>query len=149
MPWFAAAAAVVSAVGAIAQGQAANQQAKFQSEVMRQQAERERQDAANREDDYRHAASRQMATRRATMGASGVEAGEGSPLMVSQDMIGEAELQALRVRSGGELQATRLEQQAALARQAGRNAQTGSYFKAGASLLSAGGSAYDAYNRKV
>jgi len=131
----------ISAVSAIQQGQAANQAAKTQAEIYRQQAERERQDAANREDDYRRAASRQLATRRALMGASGVEAGEGSPLMVSQDMAGEAEYQALRVRSGGEVQATRLEQQAALARAEGRNKQRGSYFRAGASLLRGASSA--------
>jgi hypothetical protein len=145
--WAAAAAAVVSAVGAIAQGQAAAQQGKYQSEVMRQQAERERQEAAVREDDYRRQASRDMATRRALMGASGVDSGTGSPLMVSEDMIGEAEYQALRIRSGGEVQATRLEQQAQLARMAGSNAQSGSYFRAGASLLQGAGYGYGAYNK--
>lgn len=147
MPFYvAAAAAVVGAVSSIAQGQAANQQAKYQSEVMRQQAERERQDAANREQDYRRDSSREMAHRRAMMGASGVEAGEGSPLLVAEDMTGEAEYQALRIRSGGELQATRLEQNAALTRSAGRNAMIGSYGRAGASLLSAGGYAYRGYS---
>ena len=142
-----AAAAVVSAVGAIQQGQAASAQGRTQAEIYRQQAERERQDAANREDDYRRGISRSLASRRALMGASGVEAGEGSPLMVSEDMIGEAELQALRIRSNGELQATRLEQQAALARAAGRNAQTAGYFRAGGSLLRGAGSVASGWGR--
>lgn len=143
----AAAAAVIGAVGSIAAGQAQASQAKYQSEVLHQQAVREQQEAASREDDYRRDAQRQMASRRAAMGASGINTGTGSPLLVSEDMAGEAEYQALRIRSGGELNATRLEQQAGLARMEGKNAVTGSYFRAGASLLSGAGSAYKASNR--
>ena len=133
------ASAVIGGVSAIQQGQAQNAAARTQAQIFQQQATREQQDAANREDDYRRAASRDLATRRALLGASGVEAGVGSPLIVSEDMAGEAELQALRIRSGGQASATRLEQQAALTRAAGRNEQTGGYFRAGASLLKGAG----------
>ena len=49
---------------------------------------------------------------------------------------GERELQALRIRSGGELRSTRLEQQANLTAFAGRAARQASFFRAGSLLLS-------------
>jgi hypothetical protein len=132
----------ISAVGAVQQGMAQSRQAKFQSAVMRQQAERERLDAAAREDDFRRQQSRLLATRRAMLGASGVEPSEGSPLLVSEDFAGETEYQALRIRAGGELQATRLEQSAQLSALAGRNARTGGLFRGGSLLLQGAGSLY-------
>lgn len=144
-----AVASAVSAYGAVQQGKAANQQAKVQSAIYQQQAERERLVAASEEQDFRRQQSRQMATRRAMMGVSGVDAATGSPLMVSEDFAGEVELQALRIRNGGEVAATRMEQQAQLTRMAGKAAQTGGYFRAGSSLLHGFGQAgYYASDKK-
>jgi len=134
--------AVVGAAGAISSGMAASKQSKFQSAVMQQQADRERQEATQREEDFRREQSRLMARRRALGGATGVEMGTGSPLLASEDFAGEVELQALRLRSGGELSATRLEQSAALERAAGRNARTGGFFRAGSSLLTGAGKVF-------
>lgn len=130
------ASAVVSAGGAALQARAALKQAEFQSTVQRQQAERERQIAAAQEEDFRRRQSRLMAARRAAGGASGVQTGTGSPLLASEDFAAETELQALRIRAGGETQATRLEQQAALTRSRGRSARTAGLIGAGTSLLS-------------
>lgn len=138
----AAASLVVGAVGTVAQGQAASNQAKFQSEVQRQQAERERQIASANESDFRRKESAVLAHRRALMGASGVEAGTGSPLLTSEDFAAETELNALRIRAGGETNATRLEQSAQMSGLAGRNARTGGYFRAGSLLLQGAGSLY-------
>jgi hypothetical protein len=140
-----AAAAGVSAVGAIQSGQAAKNQANFQSAIAQQQADRERLAAAQGEEDFRRQQSRAMATRRAQMGGSGIDTSTGSPLLVSEDFAGESELQALRIRNGGEVSATRLEQSAALQRSAGANAVTDSYFRAGSSLLTGAGQAFGAY----
>jgi len=136
------ASGVIGAVGAIGQGQAANNQAEFQATVMRQQAERDRQQAAADEEDYRRNASRLMASRRASQGAMGVESGTGSPLLVSEDFAGETELQALRIRNGGQVQADRLEQSADLTRRSGRNARTSGFTRAGSLLLSGVGTAF-------
>ena len=76
------------------------------------------------------------------MGAAGVEMGTGSPLLAFGDFAAEAELQALRIRQGGETTATRLEQQAALARRGGRAAQKRGRYRAGASLLTGLGTAF-------
>lgn len=132
---FAIAAAVVSAIGVIQQGQASKKAANFQASVQLQQAAREREIAAANEQDFRRGQSRLMAQRRATLGGSGVQIGTGSPLIGSEDFTSETELGALRIRAGGETQATRLEQQASLTRFEGKQAQTASFFRAGSSLL--------------
>lgn len=133
------AGAAVSAVGAVQQGQAANKQGKLQSAFLLQQAEGERQAAAARESDFRKSQSREMARRRAALGASGVVQSTGSPLLASEDFAGEVELQALRIRQGGEVSATRLQQQASLARLQGKNAQTGGFLRGGSLLVSGAG----------
>ena len=132
----------LSAVGAARQGQAAQQQANFQAAILRQQAESDRQKAAAEEEDFRRAQSRDFATRRAGLGASGVVPAAGSPLLVSEDFVGESELQALRIRAGGEVTATRLEQQAVLQRFKGRAARSAGVTRGGALLLSGAGKVF-------
>ena len=133
------ASAAVGAVGAIQQGQAAGQQAKIQAGILGQQAAQEKRAAAASEADFRSRQSRLMAQRRAALGASGVQPGTGSPLLVSEDFAGEVELQALRIREGGEIRSTRLQQQAGLQRFAGQQAQTGGFLRGGSLLLSGAG----------
>lgn len=134
---FALIAAGIGAAGAVSQAQDVKQQTKFQSRVQEQQADQERLIASLSERDFRKRQSALFAEARAGMGASGVEMGSGSPLLSSGDFAAETELQAGRIRAGGEIQATRLEQQAELTRRAGRTAQRQGYYRAGSSLLSA------------
>ena len=129
-------AGALSAIGNISQGQTARAQSEFQAKVGEQQASRERQVAAGEEEDFRRKQSRILAERRAAMGKSGVELGTGTPLLAASDFAAEAELNALRIRAGGETQAIRREQQAELTRRAGRSAQQRGYLRGGASLLS-------------
>ena len=126
---------VISAIGAVQQGNAARSQANLQAQVLQQQAGRDRQQAAADEADFRTRQSRVLAARRAALGASGVDPSSGSPLLVSQDFAGETELQALRIRTGGEVQATRAEQQAQLQRFQGRAAQTSGFIRGGSLLV--------------
>lgn len=140
------AAAAVSAYGAVKSGQAQKAAAEAQSEIYRQQADRERLNAANAEEDFRRQQAGLMATRRARLAAAGVSPSEGSPLLVSEDFASETELQALRIRSGGALTATRLEQNAALTRFQGSQAQTQSYYRGGSLLLSGAGKAFGMAN---
>jgi len=126
----------IAAAGAVAQGVSANKQAKFQAAVDEQKATRERQVSANEEEDFRRRQSRFLAQRRAELGGAGVEIGTGTPLLAFGDFAAETELQALRIRDGGDVKATRLEQQAGLTRASGRAAQQQGFFRAGASLLS-------------
>lgn len=143
MGWVAAAAAVLGAASSVQQGQAASKQAKFTAAAQTQQAERERQIAASNERDFRRQQSRLMATRRAALGASGVESSTGSPLLATEDFAAESELQALKIRSGGETNATRLEQSAQLQRMKGSAASTGGFLRAGSLLVAGGADAWD------
>ncbi len=125
----------VSAISSISQGRDASQQAEFQAATQRQQATRERDVAAAEEDDFRRRQSRTLASKRATLGGAGIEGSTGTPLLATKDFVTEAELQALRIRSGGETTATRLEQQALLRSAAGRSTRRRGFTRAGASLL--------------
>ncbi len=136
------AGAAIGAVGTLSSGAAARQQGDLQSQILNQQAERERLDAQARERDFRAEQSRLMARRRALLGASGVDSSTGSPLLTTEDMTGEAELQALRIRSGGETVSNRLRQQATLEKAKGRSEQISGFSRAGASLLTGFGTAF-------
>ena len=125
----------LSAVSAISQGQAAKKEAGFRATVAQQQAQREREVSDAEEEDFRRAQTTALAQRRAALGASGIDIGTGSPLLAASDFAAETELQALRIRSGGETRATRLEQNASLLRSSGRNAQRQGFMRAGSSLL--------------
>ena len=132
---FSALGTAVSVIGSISEGKDASRQANFQATTQRQQAVREREVAAAEEDDFRRQQSRRLASIRAAGGASGVEGSTGTSLLATDDFVTEAELQALRIRSGGNTSATRLEQQAALTAAAGKSAKKAGFAKAGASLL--------------
>jgi len=134
--------ALVGAVAAKSQGDAANKAAKAQASITEQQAARERVVAEQNESDFRRDQARSFGERRAAFGASGVDQTTGSPLLAVDDFAAEVELQASRIREGGEIRSTRLEQQAALTRQAGKNAQQRGLFRAGSSLLSGAGRAF-------
>ena len=138
------AGAALQAFSVIQQGQAAAAQGKLQAGILEQQATRDRQEAAANEADFRARQSRALAQRRAGLGASGVDPGAGSPLLVSEDFAGEVELAALRIRTGGEVRATRAEQQAVLQRFQGRAARQAGFVRSGALLLTGAGKTFGA-----
>ncbi len=129
-------------VSAIRQGNAAQASANLQAGVLQQQADATRNQSAADERDFRANQSRVLAARRAALGASGVSQASGSPLLVAEDFASEAELQALRIRGGGEIRATRAEQQAQLQRFQGRQARTSGFLRGGSLLLSGGAKAF-------
>tara|TARA_B100000287_G_scaffold434986_1_gene501283 strand:- start:1659 stop:2279 length:621 start_codon:yes stop_codon:yes gene_type:complete len=145
----------VTAAGMIQQGQAQAAQANYQAKVAqnnalvaRQQATRAQQQADLDKQDFLRNQSDLLSSRRALLGGVGVSAGAGSPLAVSSDFAGETALNALRIQNQGEVEANRLQQaavnqqaQAGLFRAQGRQAQTGSFFRAGGTLLSGIGKA--------
>lgn len=141
---FAIVAAAASAAASLYGGIQANQQAKAQASIYNQQAERERQQAKADEEEFRNQQQRAMARRRAVMGASGVDLSTGSPLLASEDFASETELQALKIRNGGEVRGTRLQQQAALTAAKGRSDMTSGFIRGGSLLFSAGEKAAEA-----
>ncbi len=129
------ASAAVSAVGSISQGMAANRAANFQAAVALQRAQRER-DIANRNAEiFRRQQNALSGAERARRAASGVLPSEGTPLLVADAFLDEVLIGEATIRAGGETRATRLTQEATLARFRGRNARTAGLFRAGTTLL--------------
>lgn len=104
----------VMMAGSMMAAQAQQKQAKTEANILREQAERERQQAAADSQEFKDQQARVLAQRRAVMGGSGVDLSTGSPLLAAEDFAGEVELQALKIRNGGDVRSTRLEQQAGL-----------------------------------
>jgi hypothetical protein len=123
-------ALALSAIGTIQSGIAAKNQADFQAQVQQQQATRAKQVSEANERDFRKKISRAVASTRATQGEL-----TGSKLGAVEDFVAEAEADALNIRQGGQIQSSRLLQQADLLRTSGRNAMTGSVIRTGSQLL--------------
>ena len=148
-----AASAAVSAVGAIQQGMAAQAQAKsaqdaanYNATIKRQQAASELQQSGAREEQQRRGARQVLGQQRAALAQAGIGMG-GSSLDIEEQSADRAELDALTMRYEGDLRAKGLlaaaegaEYEGRAAISAGKNAMTGAYLSAGASLLSAAGS---------
>ena len=133
-----AAALGVSAVGTISSGIAAKRAADFNTAIALQQAQRER-DIANRNADiFRRQQNALSAAERVRRAGAGVLPGTGTPLLVADAFLDETLIGEAMIRAGGAIRATRLEEEAALARFRGRAARTASLFSAGSTLLTAG-----------
>ena len=137
--------AVAGAASSLREGQEAESQADFEAAVKAQQAERERRIAAGDEEGFRIAQSRLQGDRTAQLGASGVDPTTGSPVDTGGDLAAEIELQALRIREGGQVRGTRLDQESLLTSAAGDTARTRGQARAGASLLRGAGTAISAF----
>jgi len=125
----------MQALSSINQGRSQDAYAKYNAAMSEQQARYERDLAAGRESDYRRDQSALLARQRALAAASGGEF-SGSSLLLAEDIASEGELNALRIRAGGDMTARRLEQEAGLMRMQGASAKQAGYMRAGASLLS-------------
>jgi len=144
--------AAVSAVGSISQGIAAKKAGRAQSEILRQEAVRRDQEATQQRkqarldaDEFRRRQSRLLARQRAGFGASGVSL-EGTPLFVGADTAREIEFQAQKILVSGlgdasalEAEGSSLRSEAGLASMRGSQAATGSFFRAGSTLLTGAG----------
>lgn len=130
------ASGVLGAIGQQRQAEAQAQAAEFQAKTLEQRARSEREAAAAEAQDFRRQGSRARAASIARTGGSGVEADTGSPLLVDEAFVKDVALGSSRIRHGGEVRGTRLDQQAGLSRsQAGFARQAGG-IQAGTSLLS-------------
>lgn len=130
----AAGAAGVGAAGAIQQGKATQAAAEFNAKVGMQQAGREREIAALQAEQFSKSQQALLSKVRAARLASGVTM-SGTPLLMDDDAVSEIAYNEALIRSGGEVRATRLEQDAQLARFGGRAARQSGMFRAGGSLL--------------
>lgn len=131
----AVAAAGVSAVASIRQGQAARNFAEFNAKVAENEAIATRQAARFEERRVRERTQRFIASQRAAAGKSGIVVNEGSPLLAQVESAAEGELDALAIRRSATIAEARAKSRASAARIQGRVAQQQSQFQAGASLL--------------
>lgn len=125
----------IAAAGTVIGGIQDQQRADFEANVALQQAEQEGVASAEAERDFRRNQSAAMAEYRAAAGSSGVQVGSGSPLLTFADFGAETELQARRIRKGGEIRATRLRQQAELSKMGGRASLLKGVTRGGSTLL--------------
>jgi len=128
------ASAVVSAVGAIQQGQAAKKAASFNEQVALQNAGIARRDAAAEAAQASRENYMRLGAARAAAGAGGGR--EGSALDVLGDIASQGELERQTILYRGENVARGYGNTAALERMQGKAAVRGSYMKAGGELLS-------------
>ena len=129
-------AAAASAYAANQQGKAQQRQANAQADVERQRAQRERLVAQQKQRDFDRLRKADEAKVRAAAGGSGTVVGQGSSLLTAEDFAAESARQSQRIKEGGELTASRLEQQANFLNMQGADAARAGKAKAGSSLLS-------------
>lgn len=133
---------VLSAAGALYSGAQQKKQSDYQAAVYRQQAERERQIADLNARRIRNENERIAARQRALIAGSGGDLTSGSALLIQSEFAKDAAFEEALAVAGGDTNAIRLEQQAKLTKMEGRSAQTGSYFRAGTTLLKGGVQAF-------
>lgn len=136
----AVAAAAVSSYASVKQGEQAEKVGKFNAEMFEREADERRKKAASDAEDAKKRHDRLLAQQRARLAASGVQPGEGSPLLVTMASEEEAALDVARIKYAGRADAANLTAQAKLHRYQGRQAKQQGYLKAGASILGAVGS---------
>jgi hypothetical protein len=125
---------ILSAVGSITSGLAQNAASKANARALKQQATLATQRAALAEAQSRRRSQRLLATQRAGFAAAGVTA-TGTPLLVAEDTVEQAELDALTIRFGGATEAASLRTQARIERFQGKQAVTSGILGAGTTLL--------------
>lgn len=125
----------LSVVGALSQGQQANNAAKYNAAVARNNAIASRQQAAAEAAAQNRKARLTIGAMRAGYGASGVGM-EGSPLDILEQSAANAELDRQNILYSGETQARGYDSTAGMELMSGKNAVRGSIISAGTSLLS-------------
>lgn len=129
------AGAGLAAGASVMQGYQQNQIAKANARLAEQDAVAERSAAAVRADQIRKAAERQRGKTVGAVAASGVRIGEGSAADAESYVTQTGEYDALSEIISGNYRGRRLENEAAISRQVGRNAVTSGWLDAGASVL--------------
>lgn len=136
--WLMAGAAGLNAVSQISQGAQAKRLGDYQAAQAAADAQAEREAGIVAANKTRRDALRQRSAARAAIGASGIETGAGTPLVIEGEIERSGEEGALQQILYGARRGTRLEQEGELARMAGENRQAAGYMGAFGSLLSGG-----------
>ena len=126
---------LVGATGAVVSGVATKQAADFNAEIIRRNKQFEVDKASFEADQKRRDVQKLLARQAVGFAKSGVVLSEGTPIEVLADTAAQGELDAQTIIYGGDIRAATLEQEARLSEARGRSALTGSFFTAGATLL--------------
>ena len=138
-------AAITTAISTYAASESAAAQQRYQAKVAKNQAVNAENAASVEVQNRRELYKRQLAAQRAAIGASGIQGGEGSPLLLEIDSAAEAELDLARVRYQGRVRSTTYQAEANLYKFAAKKTRQQGYVSAGASLLQGAAGAYGAY----
>lgn len=141
-------ATAVSAASAAYQGQQAKKEADYNAAIMEQNAIAAKNKAAYDETMHRERVRKLLSTQKAQLGRSGISL-EGSPLLILEETVAQGELDALAIRYGGDIEASRSRSAANLSRMQGKSAITSGYVQAGSTLLSGGSRAYSNYSAAI
>lgn len=128
------ASSAMSAIGSIAQGNAANAAAQANASALNKQSEAELRAAGAREEQQRRANRQFLGTQRAALAQAGIGV-DGSAYDIARQSAVNAELDALNIRYEGQLRAKGLRDQATITRFEGKQARTAGYLGAGAAIL--------------
>jgi hypothetical protein len=129
----------VSVVGQVQQGQQQKEMVAVQADQTLQQGAYTADAAKAQAAKIRKAGQYQVGAANASLAASGVKLGEGTPLEIKKSIIQNSEQDALSAILGGKRAMSSAQQEAQLLAQSGNNAVTNSYYGAGSTILAAGG----------
>lgn len=115
---------ILAAAGTVYAGAAANASAKDAASQMEADAIQARRVAGAREEQQRRINRQRLGAQRASAAQSGFDPSTGSLLALQVESAGNAELDALTVRHGGEMQSLSLQNDARRTRAGGRNQRT-------------------------
>lgn len=132
---------IAKAAGSVAEGNAARNAGEFNAQIAENNARLSRQQAAEDERVFRVSSRKELGSIRSGYAAGGITS-EGSAQDVLEESAANAELDALKIKHGGEVRAKGFEADAELSRAKGEAAQTSATFSAAGSLLEATPKAY-------
>lgn len=147
MAWVALAAAAVSALGAMKQGQDAKTAANYNAAQAKADADANTAAAKVQAQRIRQQGAQQGAQATSAFGASGVETDTGTALRVTSGIAGDVEQDAYTTILNGVNSSNRMRAQAQADAISGENAQQAGMLSAGSSLLSSGSRMYNGWKR--
>lgn len=124
----------VAALGAMSSAQGEQQRMDLIAKIQRQQADRERELGKLEAARIRDEGSGRLARTRALLAGRGQDPGEGSALLVQENLAEDNAFDEALALAGADTRAHRLEQDATLAKMEGRSAKRSGYYRAATSL---------------
>lgn len=135
------AGAAVSAYSSIEQGKQQKKMAEDQAKIAVNDAEYKKDAARAQAEKIRKMGELQKSEAKASLAASGVKLGEGTPLEITKNITKLSEEDALSALLGGKRAADTSNTEAQMLMRAGKNAQSNSYMSAGSTVLGAAATA--------